>query len=214
MPEEQQELAHHLVQHPDDDGARHELLGILSADAKAEVPELSPAAHKLGEVLADIEIPGTLRKAGPSLRHVGSKVGESFLYDWIREPKHFRASTKMPQFFGMWDHIKDEPRALKMAQEYEPIEILGVVKYLMDRSQPMMGAVDAPEGVAAADVERGKLAFETRGCLACHEHSAFDDANHGTITAQERPGVSRQLQGPDLSNIGDKFASGRLARQG
>ena len=41
--------------------------------------------------------------------------------------------------------------------------------------------------------------------MACHQHSAFEDANHGTITAQARPGVSRQLQGPDPSNIGDKF---------
>ena len=78
----------------------------------------------------------------------------------------------------MWDHIRDEPRALEQAQKFEPVEIAGIVSYLMARSQPMMGGVERAEGVSAPDVERGKLAFETRGCLACHQHSAFDDANH------------------------------------
>jgi len=208
LPEKDQELARQLVQHPEDDASRHQLVALLNADASADTPELSAKAHKLAEVLGDIEIPGTLRKAGPSLRHVKSKVGESFLYDWIREPKHFRASTKMPQFFGMWDHIQsdEDKKALDIAQRYEPVEILGIVTYLMDRSQPMMGSVAAPVGVAAPDADRGKIAFETRGCLACHQHSAFDDANHGTITAQARPGVSRQMQGPDLTNIGDKLS--------
>lgn len=205
LPEDEQQLAHRLVQHPEEDVTRHALLAVIDADASQETPKLSPAIHKLSEVLADSETPGTLRKVGPSLRHVANKVGPTFLYDWIREPKHFRPSTKMPQFFGMWDHIKDDAPALEQAQQYEPVEIAGIVTYLMDRSQSMMDTVEAPEGVAAPDAERGKVAFETRGCLACHQHSGYDDANHGSIAAAPRPGVSRQMQGPDLSNIGDKL---------
>ena len=205
LPEADQDLAHRLIQHPEETSTRHKLLSLLKADAEADAPKLSPEAHKLSEVLGDIEIPGTLRKVGPSLRHVASKVGQQFLYDWIREPKHFRPSTKMPQIFGMWDHIKDEPKALEQAQKYEPVEIAGIVKYLTSRSQPMLGSVETPEGVAPADIERGKIAFEIRGCLACHEHSAYDDANHGSIVGAPRLGVSRQLQGPNLSNIGDKL---------
>lgn len=205
LPQADQELAHYLIQHPYDDGVRHDLLAVMAADAASDSPKLSAKAQKLTEVLGDIEIPGTLRKTGPSLRHVGTKVGKSFLYDWIREPKHFRPSTKMPQFFGMWDHIQEDEAALAMAQKFEPVEIMGIVTYLLDRSQPMLGSVDAPEGVAAPDAERGRLAFETRGCLACHQHSAFDDSIQGEIASAERPGVSRQMQGPDLSNLGDKL---------
>jgi len=205
LSEADQELAHRLIQHPYETETRHELLAVMAADAASDAPVLTKSAAKLAEVLADTETPGTLRKVGPSLRHVADKLGPTFLYDWIREPKHFRPSTKMPQIFGMWDHIKDEPRALEQAQRYEPVEIAGLVTYLLDRSQPMMGEVAVAQDVEPADAERGKVAFEVRGCLACHQHSAFDDANHGSIAAATRPGVSRQLQGPDLSNIGDKF---------
>ncbi len=206
MPEEAQQAALRLVQHPYDNSARHELLAMMDADAASEEPVLSASAAKLAEVLGDTELPGELRKVGPSLRHVSSKLSPTFLYDWIREPKHFRPTTKMPQFFGMWDHIQDDEKALELAQRYEPIEIMGIVTYLMDRSQPMLGEIEPATGVEAADIERGKVAFETRGCLACHQHEAYDDANHSSLTAQPRPGVSRQIQGPDLTNIGDKFS--------
>lgn len=207
LSEADQELAHHLIQHPYDTETRHALLAVMDADAASDAPVLSKAAAKLAEVLADADTPGTLRKVGPSLRHVADKLGPTFLYDWIREPKHFRPSTKMPQFFGMWDHLQKEEdaSALEQAKRFEPVEIAGVVTYLLDRSQSMMGEVAAATDVEPADAERGKLAFEIRGCLACHQHSAFDDANHGSISAASRPGVSRQMQGPDLSNIGDKF---------
>lgn len=205
FPEEDQATARRVVAHPEDAAARHRLLAIMQADAQSESPKLSATAQKLTEVLGDIDIPGELRKAGPSLRHVGTKVGESFLYDWIREPKNFRPNTKMPQFFGLWNHIQDDEKSLEIAKKYEPVEIMGIVTYLLDKSQPMLDQVPAAEGVEPGDVERGKVAFETRGCLACHEHSAYDDANHGTLVSAPRPGVSRQLQGPDLSNVGDKF---------
>ena len=206
MPEDAQELARHLVQNPHDDSARHELLAMMAADSASETPVLAASAQQMADVLADIEVPGKMRKAGPSLRHIGSKLSPEFLFDWIREPKHFRPSTKMPQFFGLWDHMQDDQPALELAQRYEPVEIAGIVHYLVDRSQPMLGDVEVAEDVADPSVERGRVAFETRGCLACHQHAEFDDAEYGTIAAAERPGVSRQRQGPDLSNVGDKFA--------
>ncbi len=204
LTSEQQEWAEHLIQHPDDDPIRHQLLAFLKSDAEAETPALSPTAHKMADVLADIEIPGTERKVGPSLRHVKEKVGPTFLYDWIREPKHFRPETRMPQFFGQWDHLEDDER--KVAERYEPIEILGMLTYLLDRSQPMKH-VDAPEGVdETGDAERGEVLFETRGCLACHKHDAYADANHGDYVSRLPQGLQRNEQGPDLSNLGDKFA--------
>jgi mono/diheme cytochrome c family protein len=75
------------------------------------------------------------------------------------------------------------------------VEVLGIVRYLLDRSQPVeLRAPDAdldpstPQEMA----ERGKVLFETRGCLACHKHADFPHAQADF--------------GPDLSNIGDKFS--------
>ena len=81
------------------------------------------------------------------------------------------------------------------AERYEPVEIQGIVEYLLARSQEFEYA-ERPEGIDAGtleeQIERGKLAFEFRGCLACHEHEDFPEA---TAT-----------QGPNLSRIGDKLA--------
>ena len=132
-----------------------------------------------------------MRKVGPSLRHIKDKVGYKFLYDWLRNPKDFRPTTKMPQFFGLHDHLSGE--TLKRTQNYEAIEIRGIIEYLLHASQ----AYDQikPAGELSSDDEaiaRGKKVFETRGCLACHASDDFP-AGHAH-------------QGPNLSRIGAKLA--------
>ena len=89
---------------------------------------------RLVNVLADVETPGKLRKVGPSLRHVASKLDFDFLYSWIREPKDFRPSTKMPQFFGLWSAL--DAQSLDISKKFEPIEIRGITEYLLSGSQP------------------------------------------------------------------------------
>ena len=169
-----------------------------------------------GLLAADDASPGQLRKVGPSLRHVASKVDMAFLYNWVREPKDFRPSTKMPQFFGLYDHllpeqaVKDgvpqfvfekdaegneikhpkmeESLGLKDAKRFEPVEILSVSHYLLNASQPFE-YLDKPKGVTEKpSAERGKQQFETRGCLACHQHPDFP--------------AGKQTQGPDLARSG------------
>jgi cytochrome c551/c552 len=180
-----------LIHHPEHDATRHKLLAYLQVDAKQETPQLTAMAHDLIGALADVETPGELRKVGPSLRHLSDKVGPTWLYDWLRDPTHFRPSTKMPRFFGLWDHLDEGER--EVAERYEPIEILGIVNYLLGESQPYDELEPPAELADVTDdhVERGKVLFEMRGCLACHQHQDFP--------------AGEATQGPDLSNIGDKF---------
>jgi len=203
LKDEQRSLAETLVQHPDDEKARHTLsesirfpasddsaeAGAADATARASV---SPVLRRLNGVLDDVESPGKLRKVGPSLRHVADKLDYDFLYSWIRRPKDFRATTKMPQFFGLWDHL-DGP-GLSASERFEPIEIRGIVAYLLTKSQPFEQAKPA-SGVEQASVDRGKQLFETRGCLACHQHADFPQG--------------KMKQGPNLTNLG-----GKLGRDG
>lgn len=193
LSEEQKAWVEELIHHPENSSVRHKLLAFLSDDQKADEPQLSSMAHKLMGPLADTATPGELRKVGPSLRHLGDKVGPTWLYDWLLDPTHFRPSTKMPRFFGLWDHLDEGERAV--AEKYEPVEILGIVTYLLGETQPYT-AETLPEGELAElteqHVERGKQLFEMRGCLACHQHQDF-------------PG-GKSTQGPELSNVGDKFA--------
>ncbi|HEY6564900.1 MAG TPA: hypothetical protein VIY86_10420, partial [Pirellulaceae bacterium] len=180
-----------LIAHPDRDATRHRIRDYLAISADAE-HRLADRSLTMRDVLQDEETPGQLRKVGPSLRYVGSKLSAPFLYDWIREPSHFRPTTKMPRFFGLWKHLEHEPTSQERSERWEPVEILGVVTYLLAQSQPFdYVAPTVGVKVESASAERGKLAFEVRGCLACHQHVDFP--------------VGTATQGPELSNLGDKF---------
>ncbi|PHR89440.1 MAG: hypothetical protein COA78_35890 [Blastopirellula sp.] len=190
LTDEQKEWAELLVYQPELDAVRRQLNNSIKEDSTSKEPVLNSGIHSLGALLKDQDTPGQFRKVGPSLRYVADKLTEDFLYDWVREPKKFRDSTRMPQFFGLWDHLGDDEES----QSFEPIEILGIVKYLEKKSQPfefLPRPADISPSTSEDESKRGKVLFETRGCLACHSHDDF-------------PGGSAD-QGPELSNIGDKF---------
>jgi hypothetical protein len=244
----ERELARDVVDHPSQTKARKLLAELINQDKPAadkpaaeakkseektaeQPPRLSPATHRMADLLgADDEAPGTYRKVGPSLRYVASKVNREFLYSWIKNPTDFRPTTRMPRYFGLWDHLKEpeedaqgnyvfhdkldangkpvldaqghpikepkyvENKGLAEAQRFEPVEIRAIAEYLFTASQPF-AYLDKPAGVTEApSAERGKVLFQTRGCLACHEHKDFPEA----VTKLTR-------QGPNLSRIGDKL---------
>ena len=194
LTDEQQEWARIVARQPYRDQVRNQLRAAVLEDADLESSRLTPASHQLASALEDVESPGKYRKVGPTLRYTAAKVGESFLYDWVNNPTHFRPSTKMPRFFGHWNHLADE-QDLELTQRYEPVEVLGVVRYLMHYSQPFE-YLPAEEGMdhGSADdqVARGQLIFETR-CVACHQHQSMPAAE--------------STFGPNLSNIGDKLSA-------
>ncbi|WP_254506612.1 hypothetical protein [Anatilimnocola floriformis] len=201
--DEMMRLSRQLSAHPDQDATRRRLMTMIDEDAAvtADKQVVAGPTHRLGGMLRDIDAPGTLRKAGPSLRFVKEKVDTTFLYDWIWNPKNFRENTRMPRFFGLTDHLTDE-QSIDISHNLEPIEVRGVVAYLNDRSQTFQ-PIPRPEGIAdwsdEVMVARGRTQFETRGCLACHTHKEFPD------TAKFRT-KEEIVQGPDLSNIGAKFS--------
>lgn len=206
----------HDIAERDDTYARHRLLELVSADAdkgkaaqadpKAPKPVLRKDSFRLVAVLKDVDQPGSQRKVGPSLRHVASKLSYDFMVSWIANPKNFRPDTRMPRFFGLWDHLDGD--GLAESQKYERIEIRALAEYLLKVSQPFDYAKH-PDGVAlvsemdeagrSAAVARGKKVFETRGCLACHKHADFP--------------LAHETQGPDLSRIGAKLASNPNGRE-
>ncbi len=228
-----------------------EVSGTLEDDEDGE-PRFSPEVRdRLLPLLKAQEAPGRFRKVGPSLRFVAHKIDPAFMYDWIWKPSHFRPSTRMPQFFGLWDHLpgqqlrqrKDalqqqltransetsdeqavdvEILKREMAEideqlqsvdeiehRFEPVEVLSIIEYLRARTQPF-DYLKAPDGVTpitsdeqkTAQIERGKIAFQEQGCLACHAHKEFPDIesfrDDGWIA-----------QGPDLSELASKFAPNR-----
>lgn len=198
------ELAPEVATRSYDNAARNELFQIFSSDGAIEAAQrgFSEEMHRIAAVLKDVEAPGGLRKPGPTLRYVREKLDPVFLYDWTNNPKNFRPSTRMPRFFGLWEHLKDaEPESMHTSQKLEPVEIHGIVKYLQQNSQGFV-PLEKPEGIVEDSTEekiaRGKVLFETRGCLACHDHHDFPKA-------KQYRGEDEIVQGPELSAIAEKF---------
>ncbi len=234
---EQQAWVDQLIADPDRADVRRKLYDLLVEDARraaragpdttltaaeqgsaADVssPRLSPYVHReLLPLLKDQEQPGTLRKVGPSLRHVSHKLTSQSLVQWIARPSRYRPSTRMPQVFGLWNHLADphdrrdqgnasEPRP---EQNLERVEVASMVQFLLEYSQPfsyLEPAAEVTPVTTEADLqqqrERGKITFQQGGCLACHSHVEFPEME----SYREQDHL---LQGPDLSDLSARFAA-------
>lgn len=223
---QERELATKLVADPHASDVRAELMRLIHADGEAAKsaggdaqqpaakPRLTLETHSLADALKDLDAPGSLRKVGPSLRHLNSKVDFNWVFSWIRKPADFRPTTRMPQFFLNHEHLDGKQEAfpihdvegkpilgaegqpklltdLEYTKRFEHIEIRALSQFLLANSQPFE-YIGQPKGITELpSTDRGKLLFETRGCLACHSHVDFPNI-HST-------------QGPDLSRLAAKL---------
>ena len=154
-----------------------------------EIKGIGPAGEQLGP---DMRLePGTMPKVGPSLRDVKGKLDRAMLETWVAEPAGFRPDTRMPQFFGMHEHL--DGKGLDDALRFEPVEVRAIAEYLLAASEKTSPLPAPPEVTEPPSANRGEQLFRLRGCLACHRHA-------------DHPG-GKSTVGPDLSRTGAKFST-------
>lgn len=129
--------------------------------AEIESDYLSAEAVALIDLLKDVENPGLYRKVGPSLRHLAHKVPPEFIPYWIEEPKRFRPTTRMPQFFRL-SNLQDAH-----GRQFSAVELMAITAYLSEKSQPLE-LLHPSARTEKPDAARGRKYFQTKGCLACH----------------------------------------------
>jgi cbb3-type cytochrome oxidase cytochrome c subunit len=140
--------------------------------------------------------PGSMRKVGPSLRDVADRLDAARLEHWIARPAVIRPATRMPQLYGLDEHL--EGQTLADVRRFEAVELRAISAYLLAESRGVT-PLAPPAGVRGPpSPERGKRLFQTAGCLACHRHRQFPE------------GQSRQ--GPDLSNLGAQITARNAQR--
>jgi mono/diheme cytochrome c family protein len=89
-----------------------------------------------------LNMPGTYRKVGPSLRRLAEKTNEDWVRKWIYSPRGFRPDTKMPHFYGL---STNNTEALPEDQKRFPdTEIAGITHYLMAESK---GAIEGKDTI-------------------------------------------------------------------
>jgi mono/diheme cytochrome c family protein len=156
---------------------------IVKATQELESQFLSTESQSLVDLFKNADHPGTYRKVGPSLRHIAQKTTRNFIRHWTEEPKRFRPTTRMPQFFKLTNQ-RDAHSA-----DLTPVELAAVAHYLQKKSQPL--DLLKPKDTFKPDVKRGKTAFAQKGCVACH-------------VRKDVAGSSNDF-GPDLSRISEKI---------
>jgi cytochrome c2 len=162
-----------------------------------------PRAERLNQGLTLVERLGchgchkikgweSLRKVGPDLTKVATKTSEEWIFRWIKEPKAFRP-TRMPQVGDV--RLSETPEQLARNN----VEANAVAAYVVEKS-----AKDAYPDPPRGDLQAGRKAFETIGCLACHR---VGDDRRG-ISGLER--AAFRTHGPNLDGAGSKVSAGWL----
>ena len=168
----------------------HEIQGYEGAKIIGPDLRLEPnTKEEAAAIAADPnQVAGLMQKVGPSLRHLASKADSGFVAAWTEEPKKFRPTTRMPQFFKLdnqTDHI---------AKKYNPVEVVAMTHYLMEKSSSY--ELLTPKVDYRPSAERGKEFFATKGCVNCHTHEAV-------------PGLDMTF-GPELSKVHAKLKAGNF----
>ncbi|MBI4483241.1 MAG: c-type cytochrome [Acidobacteria bacterium] len=125
-----------------------------------------------------------LRKTGPDLKYIASKVDKDWTYKWIESPREFR-HTRMPQFFHLTNTNTPEDRARSQ------VEIHSMVEYLFSVSERLKYSLLKGGGSAP----RGQELVNTLGCLGCH---VVGEPGDNVQVAD------RRLFGPNLAGMGSK----------
>ncbi|MEO7651828.1 MAG: c-type cytochrome, partial [Bryobacteraceae bacterium] len=117
-----------------------------------------------------------IKKVGPSLKEVRMKLRKEWIPVWLENPNKWRPGTKMPTF------------------RLDKDEIQAIAAYVWQT-----GVTGKLESYGKGDAERGKEAFETRGCMACHSMGEGKQKEGGTFAA-------------NLSREGEKASADYLVR--
>jgi len=168
----------------------HEINGYDGHDRIGPDLRLEPTVEELPKYASDPNmVPGKMRKVGPGLKHIAQKSGENWIAYWTEDPQRFRASTRMPKFFGL-SNLEDHA-----GMNISKVELAGIAQFLTKQSTNI--ELDSHAEGYKPDIERGKESMAKRGCMACHKHS--DPAFAG----------AEADFGPDLSVTSQKLLAGK-----
>ncbi len=125
-----------------------------------------------------------LKKPGPSLTKINSKVSLEFMKNWIWSPHTFNPQSRMPAFFGQMNNSKPEFMLKNI------VEVNAMAEYLHDKSQKSNAFAVYEKG----DAEKGKELIQGIGCISCHQVQGIDEPYNKV----------KSMKGPYLTGTGSK----------
>ena len=129
---------------------------------------------------------GPRRTFGQPLQNIGNKTTFEWLYDWIREPRHFNSETYMPDLRLTDQEVSDVatylmtltgPEGQQPGAEYDDTYVKEV---LIDYVRAIIPTAEAETQVEAMTPEQrqldlGRRAIGRYGCYSCHVIKGFEE---------------------------------------
>lgn len=107
----------------------------------------------------------------PDLSVVGTKVSEEWLYDWIKNPKHFFAQTRMPN--------------LRLSDQ-EAADIVAYLKEISrDKKLPANYTTPLPDLTDAKLIADGRAIVRNFGCHGCHLIQGMENESRVSVSLNE-----------------------------
>jgi mono/diheme cytochrome c family protein len=167
--------------------------------------------HVVGE--GSREQAGPRRTFGQPLENLGNKTSYEWIYNWVRDPKHYNAATYMPNLRLTDSQVADVATYLSdlkgpggdAAKAQPDQKVLDDV--LLDYLKAVMPVADAQAqlGKLSADqkqVELGKRAINRYGCFSCHDIKGFETAQPiGTDLSEEGTKLVTRLDFAFITDI-------------
>jgi cytochrome c2 len=108
------------------------------------------ACHSIGEQTKVRELRGSSYDMAPELTRVGSKVTPDWMYDWVRNPRHYNPTTKMPN--------------LRLT-DGEARDVTAYLSTMKDGRTQVGKSLDL---MSPATIRRGEGLIREYGCSGCH----------------------------------------------
>jgi mono/diheme cytochrome c family protein len=126
-----------------------------------------------------------MRKPGPILTRIDSKLTQDWVKNWIRNPRAVKQTTWMPRFFYNSNNSSPEDAVRNEA------EINAIAAYLFANTEKYEAAVKNPPH---GDAKNGEQIVKSIGCQGCHVVGEGKRSEIGP----------RRTFGQPLENIGNK----------
>ena len=150
----------------------------------------------------------TKRRTGPNLQNMQAKLTPEFVSSWITDPKAFRPTTWMPQFFHIegGNYAPGEVVAKSKygqgrnieGREWDDAAIAAITAYLVDRA-PLKPLPPMP---VEGDAHRGRETMRLSGCFACHNLAPYGEEPMAADPVLARSGENEH--GPNLRGVATK----------
>ncbi len=135
-------------------------------------------------------------KTGPTLKYIASKLDPVWVRKWLWDPKGFRPTTLMPQYWR--NHNNSDPESL----ERGAVEVDAIAHFLYSKAEKFEPIQKA--SAVVGDAKKGKETFGSVGCLGCHASSDFPGETITDPTALGYKDARLPMFGPELNQMGSK----------